>query len=203
MGDIKAYNQTANNLANKILKAINHNAYKKTTFLEWSFGGKRKFKWDKEKHIVDVYWDSIHVKVLPNEYEKSLLFINDKFAKNQDSTIIKRALNIFNNDSFWLVAPHKLYDYGVLRSIKKVDNKQMLLVKYTTGGTTPGDSYLWELDSNFVPISYKMYVPSMKLNGIPATWEGWITTESGTLLPTSHTFFSGNKLSMENVKGYN
>ena len=39
-----------------------------------------------------------------------LLFINDKFAKNQDSTIIKRALNIFNNDSFWLVAHHKLYD---------------------------------------------------------------------------------------------
>ena len=48
-----------------------------------------------------------------------------------------------------------------------------------------------------------MTVPSIKTLGVTAIWEDWITTESGTLLPTSHTFSSGSKLSMGTVKGYN
>jgi hypothetical protein len=77
------------------------------------------------------------------------------------------------------------------------------LVKYTSGGSTPGDSYLWSLDANQVPKSFKMYVPSMKMNGVSATWEDWILTESGTMLPTNHGFSSGNKLSMGEVKASN
>ena len=78
--------------------------------------------------------------------------------------------------------------------------KDALLIKYTTGGTTPGDSYLWILDENYIPKSYKMFVPSMKMEGVPATWDDWITTESGTLLPTSHSFGGGRKLNMKNIK---
>ncbi len=203
MGKVKAYNQKANTLANKVLKAINHDAYKNTRFLEWSFRGKRHFKWNKEKHIVDVSWDSIRVNLYPQEIEKSTVFLNGKLQKPTDKKIVKKAWNTFNNDSFWLVAPHKLFENGIIRNVKKVNNKDALLVKYTTGGTTPGDSYLWILDSNCIPKSYKMFVPSMKMNGVPATWENWITTKSGTLLPTSHTFKNGNKLSMGTVKGYN
>ena len=203
MGDVKSYNEKADALANKILKAIKHKAYKNTRYLEWSFGGKRHFKWDKEKHIVDVSWDSIRVNLFPREKEKSSVYFNNKLQNTADEKIIKRAWDIFNNDSFWLVAPHKLFDDGTIRSIQKVNNEEALLVKYTSGGTTPGDSYLWLLDSNYVPKSYKMYVPSMKMNGVPSTWQDWITTESGTLLPTNHKFKSGNTLSMGTVKGYN
>ncbi len=203
MGDVKSYNEKADALASKILKAIKHKAYKKTRHIEWSFGGRRHFKWDKEKHIVDVSWDSIRVNLHPREKEKSTVYFNNKLQNTADKKIVKRAWDIFNNDSFWLVAPHKLFDDGTIRSIQKVDNKDALLVKYTSGGTTPGDSYLWLLDSNYVPKSYKMYVPSMKMNGVPSTWQDWITTESGTLLPTNHKFKSGNTLSMGTVKGYN
>jgi hypothetical protein len=203
MGDVKAYNEKADELAHKILKAINHESYKKTRFLEWSFGGKRSFKWDKENHIADVSWDTIRVNLQPDNLDKSIIFFNEIKQENTDEKIIKRALDIFNNDNFWLVAPHKLFDDGTIRSIKKVDNKDALLVKYTTGGSTPGDSYIWILDENFIPKSYKMFVPSMKMNGVNATWEDWITTESGTLLPTNHTFDSGKKLSMGDVKAYN
>ena len=135
--------------------------------------------------------------------EKSVVFFNEKQQTTADDKIVKKALNIFNNDNFWLVAPHKLFDYGTIRSLKKIDNKDALLVKYTTGGSTPGDSYIWILDENYVPKSYKMFVPSMQMNGVNATWEDWITTESGALLPTNHTFDSGNKLSMGEVKAYN
>jgi hypothetical protein len=203
MGNVRGYNEKADELAHKILKAIKHEKYKKTRFIEWSFGGRRHFKWDKEKHIVDVSWDTIRVNLYPEHTEKSSVFYNEKLQEKADTTIVKKAWNIFNNDSFWLVAPHKLFENGILRSIQKVDGKDALLVKYTTGGSTPGDSYLWTLDSNYVPKSYKMNVPSMKMNEVPATWEDWITTESGTLLPTNHKFSNGRNLSMGTVKGYN
>ena len=48
-----------------------------------------------------------------------------------------------------------------------------------------------------------MYLKNGRMNGTSATWENWITTESGTLLPTNHTFESGSELSMGQVKGYN
>ena len=110
-------------------------------------------------------------------------------------------MHYFNNDSFWLVGPHKLFEKGIQRSIRKQNEQNALYVKYTTGGSTPGDAYLWILDENHLPKSFKMYVPSMKMEGISATWDDWIKTESGTLLPTNHSFGKGRILNMGNVKG--
>jgi hypothetical protein len=203
MGNVKAVNEKANVLAHNILKAIHSNAYKNTRFLEWSFGGKRSFKWDKENNIVDVSWDTTRVNLHTRNLKNSTVFINNKIQEVADAAVVKKAKDIFNNDSFWLVAPHKLFEKGIIRSVQKVDNKEALLVKYTSGGSTPGDSYLWILDSTYVPNSYKMFVPSLKMNAVLATWDDWKLTESGALLPTNHTFSSGNKLSMGTVKGYN
>ncbi|AUC14601.1 hypothetical protein BTO06_05375 [Tenacibaculum sp. SZ-18] len=200
MGNPKASTPKADALANKILKAIKHDAYKTTENIEWSFGGRRSYKWNKKDHIVEVKWDTTKVVLHPNSLEKSTIYFNDNLSETKNEDIIKKAEAYFNNDSFWLVAPHKLFEPGILRSVKEIDGQEALLVKYTTGGTTPGDSYLWILDENYVPKSYKMYVPSMKMEGVPSTWEGWITTESGTLLPKIHRFGNNGELSMGDVK---
>lgn len=202
MTNVKAQNEKANELADKILKAINHEAYQKTNFIEWSFREKRFFKWDKKNNIVDVSWDSIRVNLHTKANEKSTIYFNE-IQQTFDENIVKNAVDIFNNDSFWLVAPHKLYDFGVIRSIQKVDEKDALLVKYTTGGSTPGDSYLWILDETNMPISFKMYVPSMKMEGLEATWDDWVVTESATLLPKNHLVAGKTILNMGDVKGYN
>ena len=207
MGNVKASNPKADALADKILEAINHKAYKNTNFIEWSFGGSRHFKWDKKKHIVDVFWDTIRVKLHPNNLEKSIVFFNKIQQEKADKKLVKRAWDIFNNDSFWLVAPHKLYDNGTIRSIENIDGKGALRVTYTSGGTTPGDYYVWILDENFVPKSYIMYLKNQidrgNTKGFSATWDEWFTTESGALLPKNHTFSGGRKLSMGDVKAYN
>ncbi|WP_299045486.1 hypothetical protein [uncultured Polaribacter sp.] len=203
MGDVKAYNQNADDLANKILKAVKHKAYKNTRYLEWSFADKRHFKWDKEKHIVDVSWDSVKVNLHPANIKNSTVYFNSVKQENPSQKIIKKAWNIFNNDSFWLVAPHKLFDDGVVRNIINIDDKDALQVTYTSGGTTPGDAYVWILDTNYIPKSYKMYLKNGRITGTPATWEDWITTKSGTLLPTNHTLGKGKQLSMGTVKAYN
>ena len=194
MGNVKAENIKADEFAHKILKSIKNKTYKKTRFIEWSFGGKRHFKWDKENHIVDVSWDTIRVNLYPEKIEKSKVFFNEKLQNITDTKIVKKAWNIFNNDSFWLVAPHKLFDDGVNRNIEIIDKKEALRITYTSGGTTPGDAYVWFLDANYIPKSYKMYLKNGRMNGTLATWENWIKTESGALLPTNHTFENGRKL---------
>ena len=175
MGEVKAYNPNADILAHNILKAIKHNAYKNTRYIDWSFKGKRFYKWDKKKHIVDVKWNDARVLLHPNDLTKSTVYLNDKEVSYNDN-LVKRALRFFNNDSFWLVAPHKLFEPGIYRSIRMVDGKEALHVKYSRGGTTPGDSYVWILDENYLPTNYQMYVQKIKKLGTTVTWEDWTLT---------------------------
>ena len=202
ISDVKSSNPKADALAHKILKTIKHDAYKKTRYIEWSFRGRRFYKWDKLKNIVEI--KGINTIILhPDNMVKSELLIKGKQGFEDKSRIIKRGLATFNNDSFWLVAPHKLFERGIIRSIVKINGKDALKVKYTTGGSTPGDSYIWILNDDYLPVEYLMNVPSMKMNRVSATWEEWFTTESGTMLPKNHTFSSGRKLNMGDVKAYN
>ena len=202
MGEVKAYNPNADKLAHNMLKAIKHEAYKNTRYIDWSFKGKRFYKWDKTQHIVEVKWNDAKVLLHPNDLTKSTVYLNDKEVSYNDN-LVKRALRFFNNDSFWLVAPHKLFEPGIYRSIRIVDGKEALHVKYSKGGTTPGDSYTWLLDKNYMPTHYQMYVQAMKKKGTTVTWENWIQTTSGTLLPKNHRYLSGKEINMGLVKGYN
>ena len=202
MGEVKAYNPNADKLAHNMLKAIKHEAYKNTRYIDWSFKGKRFYKWDKIKHIVEVKWNDAKVLLHPNDLTKSTVYLNDKEV-SYNANLVKRALRFFNNDSFWLVAPHKLFEPGIYRSIRIVDGKEALHVKYSRGGTTPGDSYVWILDENYRPTHYQMYLKKMKKLGTTVTWEDWTLTESGTLLPKNHIYLSGKIINMGDVKGYN
>jgi len=189
-------------LASKILKSINHEAFEETKLLEWSFRGKNKYKWYKQKNIVEVSWDNHKVILNTKNPKKSEAFTDNK--KNNDTELITKALNYFNNDSFWLVAPHKIYDNGVTRSLVNYNNKEALLVTYNSGGSTPGDSYLWIVDENGMPTDFKMWVKIIPIGGIGATWNKWKETKAGIKLPTEHELsLLGLKINMGNVQASN
>src|SRR5690606_137362 len=117
--------------------------------------------------------------------------------------LIKKARSFFYNDSFWLVAPFKVFDPGTERSIVSLkDGKQGLLVTYTSGGDTPGDSYLWTLQPNGFPVSFRMWVSIIPIGGIEVGWDAWQVTESGAFLPGKHRI-GPITLDIGNVRGYN
>ena len=190
----------ADALATKMLQAINHEAYTTTRFLEWSFRGKHAYKWDKQQHVVEVQWANIKAVLHTKTPEKNELFVDGELTKDEE--LIQKAIDYFNNDSFWLIAPHKVFEDGIERRLATHNGKKALLITYTIGGSTPGDSYLWILDEDGLPTSYKMWVSIIPVGGMEATWEGWITTKSGTKLPTAHKILS-RELDMGDVKGYN
>ena len=195
----------ADELAYKMLTALNHEAYKSTRFLEWSYrGGANQYVWDKKKGEVIVTWDDIEVDLnLANPENSEVTQNNKSVASDKAQDLVDKALKNFNNDSFWLVAPYKVFDKGTERSIVDLENGgKGLLVTYNSGGTTPGDSYLWVLNENGFPISYKMWVSIIPIGGLEASWDEWMVTKSGAYLPKSHELGPVN-LSMGNVRGYN
>lgn len=195
----------ADALAKKMLNSLNYETYKQTRFLEWSFrGGAHKYKWDKKKAMVEVRWDNYLVQLDLISIKSSLVFKNkERFNENESIPIIEDALNYFNNDSFWLVAPYKVFDKGTQRSIVPLeDDLSGLLVTYGSGGSTPGDSYLWVLQPNGFPKSFKMWVKIIPIGGIEATWDDWAIMESGAYLPKTHKL-GPLELSMGDIRGYN
>ncbi len=193
----------ADKLANKMLSAINHEAYQNTRFLEWSFAG-HHYRWDKRQHEVEIRWNEYLVHLHSKTPEISTVMKHGQpIQDSQRSEIIDKAIQYFNNDSFWLVAPHKVFDPGTERRIVELDNgESALLVTYTSGGSTPGDSYLWLLDETGLPRAWKLWVSVLPIGGLKITWEDWKATSSDALLPTVYKFLFID-LKMGDVRGWN
>ena len=181
----------ADRLAKKILAAMNYEAYKELDYIEWSFSSRgrgRSYKWKKKQARCLVTWDSISVDLNLNDLKKSMVQVNGVVHKGEmRNGYIRSAEAKFNNDSFWLVAPYKLFDKGVERRLVKQNNKSdALLITYKSGGTTPGDSYLWLLNEDDQPKAFQMWVSIIPIGGIEASWEQWKETPNGAFLPQLH-----------------
>lgn len=175
-------------LANKMLTALDYEAYKNTNYIEWTFKNRQSYKWYKTADSCEVKWKGFRVVLNFKDFNQSKVFVaNQEYNGIEKEKYVDKALAYFNNDSFWLVAHYKVFDKGVERKLVKTENqKDALLVTYISGGTTPGDSYLWHLDKNGKPTSYQMWVDILPINGLEATWTDWKITESGAQLPTFH-----------------
>ncbi|WP_046745607.1 hypothetical protein [Kordia zhangzhouensis] len=194
----------ADALANKMLTALNYEAFQNTRYLSWTFPGGHKYIWDKDQYKVNVSWDEIQVTLDLKTPNNSTVTVEGKnIEPNKKKAYIQTALSYFHNDSFWLVAPYKVFDSNTSRSIATNEaGKKGLLITYNAGGTTPGDSYLWFLDENGRPTGYQMWVNIIPIGGLYASWEDWKKMESGIQLSSTHKLFILD-LNLENIKAWN
>ena len=175
-------------LAIKMLEALNKPAWDSTHVLRWNFKGIHTYIWDKKNNLVSVKWDDKEVLLNLSDWPKGKAFENRREITDKQLDVLRgKAYAYFCNDSYWLIAPFKVFDQGVSRSIVNTeDNKKALLVSYASGGVTPGDSYLWFLNDQNIPESYKMWVKIIPIGGAKATWENWIKSETGVMVAKDH-----------------
>ncbi|AZQ44033.1 hypothetical protein [Nonlabens ponticola] len=180
----------ADELALKMLDALNSHDFEKADYLEWTFRGVNHYQWYMQENQVTVSWDDKTVKLNTKNPGQSIATRNStNLTGEQLQEAIDYALKKFNNDSFWMVAPYKVMDPGTKRELVVEDGVEKLLIKYTSGGSTPGDAYLWELDENYRPTSFKMWVSIIPLDGIEARWNDWYQTENGYYLANNKNVF--------------
>jgi hypothetical protein len=185
----------AQELADKIWDNLNKAAWDSTRYVSWSFRGEHHYKWDKEANLAEITWEGNRVLLNPDKL--SGVAYENGVKLEDPSKLIDKAWAFWCNDMFWLTAPFKIKDTGTKLSITE-DNK--LIVQYESGGVTPGDSYVWILDENGLPLSYDMHVSIIPVKGLNATWTGWETISTGAKLATIHSI-AGAPLSLAPIAG--
>lgn len=193
----------AENLAQKMLFAVDKAAWDTTHIVSFSFRGEHEHLWDKQRHLAQTEWEDykaiFDVNTVKGKVWKSGEEITDPALLDE---LTKKAWHFFLNDSYWLNPVAKMYDPGVTRKIVKLDNKdEALLVTYASGGVTPGDSYLWILDEKGLPKSWQMWVNIIPIGGLETSWDEWTTLSTGAKIATKHKVgLLGLDIPISNVK---
>lgn len=193
----------ADALAEKMLRAIDKTAWDSTIYVQWTFKGMHHYLWDKKRHYVKVSWDDTEV-LLNTKQVTGKAYVNGSELDGEAADKrVQKAWEFFCNDSFWLNAPAKAFDPGTERSIVDLeDGKKGLMVSYTSGGVTPGDSYLWILDEQGLPQKWKMWVKIIPIGGMEFTWENWQRLSTGAQIAAYHQSAVLN-LDISNLKATN
>jgi hypothetical protein len=191
--------QEAELLADSMLEALNAQAYESLETISWSFPRGHDFIWNKSNNTVLVRWDDYEVLLNTRTIDGTAKKDGQLLADEAKEKALKNAWKYFTNDSFWLVAPYKIKDPGTSRRYVQTSEGPGLLVTYTSGGVTPGDSYLWILDENYLPRKWKIWVSIIPIGGLAFTWEGWEQFE-GAMLAKDHIGPFGINLELTNIR---
>lgn len=176
----------ADSLAYRMMAAVNQEAWAQTEAIRWNFGNRRKLLWDRKRHFAEISWDG-NVVLVNNNDLSGIVKQRNVENKQSDSLLIRKAWEIWVNDSFWLNPVSKAFDPGTIRKLVKTSKGETaLLITYQSGGATPGDSYLWLLDENGLPKAWKLWVSIVPFGGFRFSWEEWITLSTGVKISTLH-----------------
>ena len=169
-----------------MMKALNKDQWDQIKTLKWTFNGRHHYNWDKQNNIVSVKWNGGEVLLQPDQQTGSVISPS-ALSQSQQEKYIQKAYRMFNNDGFWMAGPYKILDPGTERSLVTLaDGREGLKVKYTQGGDTPGDSYVWILDENNLPVAVKMWVSVIPLGGVESTWENYYSLGNGVSIAQDH-----------------
>ena len=191
----------AEQLTQRMLSAINKDAWDTIPYVQWSFRDEHHYVWDKQNNEARVIWDEYEVhldldQVHGKAYENGVELSDGAKAKS-----ISTAWSYWCNDSFWFYAPAKIYDPGTSRSaVDLEDGSKGLLITYESGGVTPGDSYLWVMDDSGLPEYWKMWTKIIPIGGVKTTWEDWVTLPGGAKVASIHKA-GGLTLELTNIAG--
>ncbi len=170
-------------MADKILTELNKQAWDSLPALKWSHPFGHDYIWDKQRNLIQIRWSDYRVLISPND-GRAIAYENSQLI--DDESVKSKAFEYFYNDSFWLIAPFKIKDPGTIRKLVDYEGEKALLVQYTSGGVTPGDSYLWIVDSNYKPKAWRFWASIVPIGGMYFTWEGWQQVE-GAWISTQHS----------------
>jgi hypothetical protein len=154
--------QDAEMLTDEMLTALNKPAFDTLNYIEFTFRNSNSYEWDRANNNVTVKW------------EEKEVFLDLNKPLDSYNLLELKAYQLFINDSFWLIAPFKVRDSGVIRSVIDVENGRGLLVTYSSGGLTPGDSYLWIINEKGFPIAWKLWTSNIPIGGLELSWDGWV-----------------------------
>ena len=190
----------ADALAHELEQAVKLDAWARTGAVRFTFVGKIKHVWDRQRMFDRVQLDGAEILVNLGARTGKAFRDGKEVTGDAGAKLVKDGYAAWANDSFWLNPIAKLFDEGVTRARVMEGGKPALLVHYASGGVTPGDSYLWVPGSDGKPKACKMWVSVFPTGGMEVTWEGWTALSTGALVATTHAS-GGHAIPVSDVVG--
>lgn len=183
-------------LTDRMLTALGADAWARTYAARFRLReGRPLLLWDRARGFVEARYDDGRRVLLALDDRSAVAFRDETRLSDEDARALgEDVYATWANDSFWLAAPFKARDPGTRRSVVEMDGERQLLVEYTSGGVTPGDAYLWRLDENGRPLSWRMWVQIIPIGGLEVAWTDWMTTPTGAVLARSREWNVPGKL---------
>ena len=174
-------------LTDKVLTFVNADAWAETNVVTFSYFNKHHIVWDKTRQYAEVKWGNVRV-LLNLQTREGMVWKKDQPLSGEDAEgYLQSAWEYWCNDAFWFNPLVKLRDAGTKRQYVALEGPQDgLLVTYTSGGVTPGDSYLWYINPDGEPTHWRMWVNILPIGGIQTSWEGWKKLHTGALVSQRH-----------------
>ncbi|MEM1203668.1 MAG: hypothetical protein AAGN66_10605 [Acidobacteriota bacterium] len=171
--------------AERMMAAVDVEAWQRTGAVTWDFGGRQQHLWDRQRQLSRVRWGD-HEVLLDLTTRRGVARTGGEAVEGAAADeLLEAAWSHWCNDSFWLNPIAKLFDDGTERGL--VDGEEGgLLVTYSSGGVTPGDAYLWQLGENDLPTAWRMWTQILPVDGVRASWDDWIDLDTGAKVATRH-----------------
>ncbi len=177
-------------LADRMLQAVDAEAWARTGAVTWVFAGRNQHLWDRARGLARVSWGDTVVLVDLGKQVGRATRGGEPVEGRAGERLVAKAYAAWVNDSFWLNPVVKCRDEGTSRAVARLEGedagRQGLLVSYASGGLTPGDAYLWLLGPDGTPEAWRMWVSVIPIGGVRASWEGWTTLSTGARVSTLH-----------------
>jgi hypothetical protein len=187
-------------LARRMLAAVHADDWARTGAVRWTFFNGDRHLWDRIRSLDRFEHGDLRV-LIDLDTRRGAAWRGARALSGAElDAALDTAWRRWINDSFWLNPVVKAFDEGVSRSVVRVEGRDALLLRYRSGGVTPGDSYLWLLDEDGRPRAWRMWVSIIPVGGMEASWEGWTRLSTGALVATRHTL-GPRRMELRDVAG--
>ncbi len=171
-------------LRDSIERSVNVDGFRRLGAVEFTFVRENR------RHFYDIGRRLAEVRFKEYVVQYDLRTYKYRAEKNGVTLVGAEAATTFGlaqkfhvNDVFWLNPFAHLRSPGV--QLEKIGD-QALLVRFPSGGVTPGDSYLIVTNTTGRPTHWKLWVSTLPIKGIEASFEKWETFPDDVQLSLHH-----------------
>lgn len=179
-----------------MLKAADYDKWQKTAAASFVFREKERVFWDKKRKLVELQFKDKTVQ-FSEVTGKSLCFEGERRLMDECAELTVSAVKKFYNNTYWLNPAFHIKSPGTERGLVE---KEKLLVSYKSGGSTPGDAYLFTLDEEGKIAEMKMWVSILPIKGARAVFSDYQVTETGVRVAWKHKVASLANVNLSEVK---
>jgi len=172
----------AEELTAKIEAAVRLDAFKRLSAVSFKFGDSRSHFRDLKRRLAEVTYDDARILMDLSTGHFKAYRQGTRLTGMAAEDAFKLAYEYHTNDFFWFNPFYALRAPGAERVFV---SERELLVTFTRGGLTPGDSYLFETDNAGLPMSFRLWVRVLPLKGLAFSFEDWQELD-GTYLARTH-----------------